>query len=131
MESSIMLKRWRICYSLGSSPRRGLQSSLKASRGHIYRHSSATATPRSKPRDISYVPESLDPRWLSELKQRVGKCIHFGLPAEQMNAAGSILSELARDWRELVAGSEGYLTDSGRRGLFRFDEKVLPFLHGC
>lgn len=43
----------------------------------------------------------------------------FGLQPDQVQKAGSVLRQLARDWRELVAGSEGYLTDEKRRGLFR------------
>ncbi|OJD34749.1 rho guanine nucleotide exchange factor [Diplodia corticola] len=62
---------------------------------------------------------SLSPRWLSDIKSRIGKCITFGLQPEQTDAAGSMLKELARDWRELVAGSEGFLTEKSRRGLYR------------
>jgi len=43
----------------------------------------------------------------------------WGLQPEQIQEAGSILQELARDWRELLAGSEGFLTDRTRRGLYR------------
>jgi hypothetical protein len=32
-----------------------------------------------------------------------------------------MLEELATDWRELVAGSEGFLTGEGRRGLWRHE----------
>lgn len=62
---------------------------------------------------------SLSPRWLSKLKTRIGKCIMFGLSTGQTNEACSILKELVVDWRELVAGSEGFLTGKNRRGLFR------------
>lgn len=62
---------------------------------------------------------SLSPRWLSDLKQRIGKCITFGLQPHQVDQAGGILSEVAKDWRDLVAGSEGYLTGSDRRGMHR------------
>lgn len=37
----------------------------------------------------------------------------------QVEEAGLILKEIARDWRELVAGSEGFLTGKTRRGLHR------------
>jgi hypothetical protein len=37
-----------------------------------------------------------------------------------MALAGSIMEEIADDWRELVAGSEGYLTSPTRRGLHRW-----------
>lgn len=39
--------------------------------------------------------------------------------AQQTDEAGSILREIARDWRELLAGSEGFLTSKERRGLYR------------
>ena len=41
----------------------------------------------------------------------------FGMKPEQVDEAGSILSDLAKDWRNLIAGSEGYLTAKGRVGL--------------
>jgi hypothetical protein len=63
----------------------------------------------------------LSPRWLSEAKSRIGKCITFGLDPPQVVKAGSILRELGTDWRELVAGSEGFLTDPTRRGLWKHD----------
>jgi hypothetical protein len=44
----------------------------------------------------------------------------FGLSPSQTTQAGTILSTLARDWRELVAGSEGWLTSPERRGLHRW-----------
>lgn len=43
----------------------------------------------------------------------------FGLWPDQDRDAGHILQQLARDWRELVAGSEGYLTGEKYRGVFR------------
>ncbi|KAE8387899.1 thioesterase-like superfamily-domain-containing protein [Aspergillus alliaceus] len=72
--------------------------------------SSKTAAPQ---------PHSIGPRWLTMTKRRLGRCIMFGLKPGQIQEAGEILQQIARDWRELVAGSEGYLTDATRRGLFR------------
>ena len=43
----------------------------------------------------------------------------FGLSETEVKEAGSICLELARDWRELVAGSEGFLTDRKRGGLYK------------
>ena len=51
------------------------------------------------------------------MRKRVGKCILFGLNAAQVQEAGSILQEVVTGWRELVAGSEGFLTGKGRAGL--------------
>ncbi|KAK5132854.1 hypothetical protein LTR08_008570 [Meristemomyces frigidus] len=62
---------------------------------------------------------SLSPRWLSDVKHRVGKCITFGLQPHQTSQAGEILSAVAKDWRALVAGSEGFLTGPDRRGMHR------------
>ena len=42
----------------------------------------------------------------------------FGLKPAQVDDAAEILRQIARDWRELVAGGEGFLTGEKRRGLF-------------
>ncbi|KAL4973682.1 thioesterase-like superfamily-domain-containing protein [Aspergillus desertorum] len=69
----------------------------------------------------SFKPKShdIDPRWLSMTKRRIGRCMMFGLKPHQVQEAGDIVQQIARDWRELIVGSEGYLTDATRRGLFR------------
>ena len=36
---------------------------------------------------------------------------------DQVDEACRILRDLARDWRNLIAGSEGFLTGKGRVGL--------------
>ena len=61
------------------------------------------------------------PRWLSDCKTRIGKCIMFGISPEQTAEAGSILQEMSCEWRELVAGSEGFLTGEKYRGLYRHE----------
>lgn len=43
----------------------------------------------------------------------------FGLDKPRVEDASGILQELAADWRELLAGSEGFLTSFERTGLFR------------
>jgi hypothetical protein len=43
----------------------------------------------------------------------------FGIDSKQTQEAGSILKEISSDWRELVAGSEGFLTGKEWRGLYR------------
>lgn len=75
------------------------------------RLSSTFATPPNAP-----VTAALPARWLSDLKQRIGKCIIFGLNQEQVDEVGNIMRIVARDWRELLAGSEGFLTGRGRAG---------------
>ena len=42
----------------------------------------------------------------------------FGMKPAQIDEGGKILNQLAKEWRELVAGSEGFLTDAKRRSLF-------------
>jgi hypothetical protein len=78
------------------------------------RRSSSAAAPPAEPS-----PPAVNPRWLSDLKARIGRCITFGLRREQQQEAGRICEVLARDWHELVAGSEGFLTEKGRRGLWK------------
>lgn len=65
------------------------------------------------------ITASLSPRWLSDLKTRIGKCIQFGISNEQTKEAGAILQEMGDNWRDLMAGSEGFLTGKGRWGLYR------------
>lgn len=72
------------------------------------------SAPNIQPTDVT-IPS----RWLSDLKARVGKCLIFGLKPGQVDFAGTILKELARDWRELLVGGEGYLVGPGRAGLER------------
>ncbi|KAL5371677.1 hypothetical protein DPSP01_014079 [Paraphaeosphaeria sporulosa] len=62
---------------------------------------------------------ALNPRWLSDLKTRVGKCINFGIDKEQVKEAGDILHYVNFNWKDLVAGSEGFLTGKHRWGLHR------------
>lgn len=62
---------------------------------------------------------ALSPRWLSDTRSRIGKCILFGLQPHQTEQAGQMLQEIACDWRELSAGSEGFLTSSERAGLLK------------
>ncbi|OSS46432.1 hypothetical protein B5807_08515 [Epicoccum nigrum] len=99
----------------------------------LLRHSTSAATV-SAPRARIPVPrppqcrftstetpatEKLSPRWLSDVRARIGKCIMFGIDDMQTNEAGSILQEISSDWRELLAGSEGFLTGEEYRGLYR------------
>ncbi|KAK2776331.1 hypothetical protein FQN53_002732 [Emmonsiellopsis sp. PD_33] len=71
------------------------------------------------PPESSSISREFDSRWLSTIKARLGKCLTFGLQPHQVTEAGEILQVIARDWRELTAGSEGFLTGEQRRGLFQ------------
>ncbi|CAI7611942.1 unnamed protein product [Penicillium palitans] len=69
------------------------------------------------------IPDSvstpINPRWLTMTKRRIGKCMMFGMKPAQIDEGGKILQQLAKEWRELLAGSEGFLTDKKRRSLYR------------
>ncbi|KAJ5281172.1 hypothetical protein N7478_006544 [Penicillium angulare] len=64
-------------------------------------------------------PHTIDPRWLTMMKRRIGKCMMFGLRSNQVEEGGKVLQQLAKDWRGLIAGSEGFLIDERRRGLYQ------------
>jgi len=90
----------------------------------ILRPLSATSVTRTRAEEqISTVEAkgiaALSPRWLSDLKNRIGRCISFGLHPEQVQRAAGVLNIIAKEWRGLVAGSEGFLTDPKRAGLER------------
>lgn len=55
-------------------------------------------------------------RWVSDLKARIGKCILFGCTPAQVERAAKVLHVLTNEWRDLLAGSDGFLTGA-RRGL--------------
>jgi acyl-CoA thioesterase FadM len=58
-------------------------------------------------------------RWLAVTKRRLGKCVAFGMPPSLVDEAGRVAAELGRSWRQIVAGSEGFVTDPQRAGLHR------------
>ena len=66
------------------------------------------------------MPPPIHSRFISESKARLGKCITFGLsqPLHFANTA-HILRSLTRNWRKLIVGREGYITDPARAGLAR------------
>lgn len=106
-------------------PRPALQGQLPGSIASLCgRRALSTTIPArnvrsSTPENSTARPHTIDPRWLTSMKSRVGKCMMFGLKSSQVEEAGKILQQLARDWRELIAGSEGFLTDEKRRSLYR------------
>jgi hypothetical protein len=85
-------------------------------------HSPSSST--SPPNTISEIgingaAGATNSRWLSLTKTRIGKCILFGMSKAQTQKAASILRVLGEEWRELVAGREGFLTEPRRAGLLR------------
>jgi hypothetical protein len=111
-----------VAMSLHPSRRYAFNCLVRSSPQRLGRRLSSAASTRSQTREqIEVVKErgaiALSPRWLSELKGRIGKCISFGLRPEQVRTAGNVLQVVAREWRDLVAGSEGFLTGPGRAGL--------------
>ncbi|RMD42649.1 hypothetical protein DV735_g2512, partial [Chaetothyriales sp. CBS 134920] len=74
----------------------------------------------SQRRNASTTPSqgkpSISPRWLSDTKARIGKCITFGMPRPLIDEASTLLRELGDNWRNFVVGIEGFLTDPRRSG---------------
>ncbi|KFY49377.1 hypothetical protein V495_00619 [Pseudogymnoascus sp. VKM F-4514 (FW-929)] len=95
------LSQARVSRSIASTAR----ASTRPSSTDSSKHSNGDALP------------ALSPRWLSDTKLRIGKCLTFGMNAEQVQRASKICKILGEDWKELLAGSEGYLTNDKRAGL--------------
>jgi len=116
-----ILKRMRPFQPLSRSIGRQYEATFQLTPKQQVRSLSLTTVSRDALTKAPSTPATatLSPRWLSDTKQRIGKCVLFGLQPHQTEQAGSILKEIARDWRELLAGSEGFLTGSDRRGLYR------------
>ncbi|EKD21092.1 hypothetical protein MBM_00205 [Drepanopeziza brunnea f. sp. 'multigermtubi' MB_m1] len=58
-------------------------------------------------------------RWLSGIKARIGKCVMFGMSPQQTRRAATVLKAVGGEWRDLVAGREGFLVGRKRAGLLR------------
>ena len=83
-------------------------------------HSFTNSTPLYIPSrfySAAPIPAGLPIR-ISELRSRIGKCIIFGLKDEQIDEAGAILRDIAREWKGLVAGVEGFQVE-GSGGMRR------------
>ncbi|KAI1352111.1 thioesterase-like superfamily-domain-containing protein [Xylaria sp. FL0043] len=61
-------------------------------------------------------------KWVSDIRERIGNCISFGCDQAQVQRAAEIIGTLAREWRVLSAGSEGFIV--GRGGGFE-DQQVV------
>lgn len=74
---------------------------------------------------------SPNPRWLSEQKARLGRCIMFGLRGRQVEEAGRLARVLGEEWKGLVAGTDGYLVSPqaqsllGKRTEDAWEERVV------
>ncbi|KAJ4348518.1 uncharacterized protein N0V89_009895 [Didymosphaeria variabile] len=74
-------------------------SSLVQRVSHAARFQSSSASSKDA------TTATLSPRWLSDLKARIGKCIMFGIDNEQVKEAGQILHDVNYNWKDLVAGT--------------------------
>ena len=68
--------------------------------------------------------EIRNPRWLADQRERLGKCITFGLTEEQVKSAATISHMLANQWQGLLVGAEGFFISKKRQGQ-PWKEKVL------
>lgn len=108
--ASVLTGRARTLQCLSQSRvARSIASTTRASS----RPSSSDAAAHSKGAELP----ALSPKWLSDTKLRIGKCLTFGMNAEQVQQAAKICKILGQEWKELLAGSEGFLTDEKRAGL--------------
>jgi hypothetical protein len=87
------------------------------------RHNPPTPNPQTQTTKATKAAATTTPlpppppaRWITDLRARIGKCLVFGCDRQQISQAAGVLRAIATEWRELLAGSEGYLT-GGRRGL--------------
>ncbi|KAK4240178.1 hypothetical protein C8A03DRAFT_31747 [Achaetomium macrosporum] len=78
--------------------------------------SSARPSATSISDSVAKLPPPPPSRWIAELRTRIGKCLVFGCNSQQISQAAVVMRALATEWRELLVGSEGFLT-GGRRGL--------------
>ncbi|QSZ34971.1 hypothetical protein DSL72_007833 [Monilinia vaccinii-corymbosi] len=95
------------------------RQSFESLRSPLLKRFETTGAASQKPPEVK-----LNSRWLGSIKERIGRCIMFGMSREQAREAAKILEILGRDWRELIAGRSGYLVDKNRAGLRRHKRHV-------
>jgi len=72
-----------------------------------------TAEPAKDPepaKDQAYRGTDVPARWLTDVRERIGKCLAFGCSDEQTTRAHKILEDTTRNWKQLLVNSQGYLT---------------------
>ncbi|KND87088.1 hypothetical protein TOPH_08272, partial [Tolypocladium ophioglossoides CBS 100239] len=103
-----------------------LRHPLRLPINHIVRHVSpstarlfGTSATRKIAAGQAQEPKSaaLSPRWLTDLRDRINKCLSLQLGAEDAGRLRERLDYLDRRWLELSAGREGFLTTDRWRGL--------------
>jgi hypothetical protein len=97
-----------------SSPLSAIRSQHHGPLQRSFTTSSPLCSNPSRPSPSSQASNS---RWLSLTQARIGKCIMFGMNRELSAKAAGVLKVLATEWRDLVAGREGFLVDKKRAGL--------------
>ncbi|KAG9228217.1 thioesterase-like superfamily-domain-containing protein [Amylocarpus encephaloides] len=99
------------------SRRKALLHDVRAQRRRTL---STPANPHG-PTQTSANPPTPSPssRWLSDTKARIGRCIMFGVDSKHMGGGVGMCKILAKEWRELIAGRDGYLVADNRAGLLK------------
>jgi acyl-CoA thioesterase FadM len=63
-------------------------------------------------------PPPRNPRWLSDVQTRLGKCIQFGLRTDaEVETCRRISQVLGNSWKGLVAGAEGFCVEPAHKSL--------------
>lgn len=118
-----------------SLPRPARESAIRAfTQSYAYANANSAINPLRRPLSAStsrpssssstsegtltrrQLPPPPPSRWITDLRERLGKCLIFGCDNQQVSRAAAVLRALALEWKDLLAGSEGFLT-GGRRGL--------------
>ena len=68
-----------------------------------------------------------EPHFLPNAKQRLGKCISFGLNHQQIQEASKVAKILAKEWKGLLVGPMGYRADRGLVESVRWGEMVCTW----
>ncbi|KAI1086569.1 hypothetical protein F5B19DRAFT_498225 [Rostrohypoxylon terebratum] len=74
---------------------------------------------KKEEKDVEEMPSN----WHQEIKTRLGKCIMFGCSRDQVQEIGTLLGEVAKEWRDLTAAAGGFIVD-GNRGFV--DQRLPP-----
>ncbi|KAH7032759.1 uncharacterized protein B0I36DRAFT_361531 [Microdochium trichocladiopsis] len=95
---------------LGSPSSHRSKSQMCFSTSTTARQSSSSTTAPTPSSSTSSTTTAPNARWIDDLRGRIGKCITFGCDASQVARSAKILAALSAEWRDLLAGSHGFIT---------------------
>lgn len=94
-----------------------LQAAASPSRRGLFTATAARNAPNGDAVELEPKSGALNPRWLSDLRSRIKRSLSRCQSEQDASPLREQLERLDRQWVDLLAGREGFLTEPRWRGL--------------